>query len=169
MSFYGSSGAGSGSNGSNGEIVGTGGKAETNKGIPDNISAESVGLLTNSRMYGFDGVAWDALAIDENGNLKVTNSSPTPLTFTHTKVITGLTSTQLVGENANRKYLLIINDSDTDIYINIGGTAVKNEGIRISANGGNFSMSYTEYNISTVAINGISTGEGKLVLVTEGV
>lgn len=166
MSFF---GATTGSGGKNGAIIGTNGEAETNNGLSDDLSAELVGLLTNSRMYGFDGIAWDKLRIDGNGNLKVVNPSPTPLNMTHTKVAAGITSKQIIPSNPNRKYLLIVNDSDSDIYINIGGNAVKNEGIRINANGGSFSMSVAESNISTVAINGISIGDGKNVLITEGV
>ena len=58
--------------------------------------------------------------------------------------------------------MVIVNDSDEDVYLNLSGTAVINEGIRINANGG----SYVE-DIYTGIITGICATGGKNVTVVE--
>lgn len=45
-------------------------------------------------------------------------------------------STSVVGVNRNRKFLILTNDSDENIYVACASTAVMNQGIRLSANGG---------------------------------
>lgn len=91
------------------------------------------------------------------------------LTLTHTKVEIGTTSTVILPENLNRKYLLIINHSDTDVYCSFGVNAVVGEGIPVVANLNNFEQN--PWVISTQAVNGIHGSDGvtKSLLVTEGI
>ena len=91
-------------------------------------------------------------------------------TLTHTAVTVGAATTATLAANANRKYALIINDSDSTIYpLKIGAAAVLSEGIRLNAGGGSYEMSVGYGNLDTRVINAISSGAGKVLLVTEGV
>ena len=91
-------------------------------------------------------------------------------TITHTAVMVTTTTGQALASNSSRKYVLLVNDSDTDFYIELGSSAVANQGIRINAFGGNFEMSNQSGNLYTGAINVIHGGTGsKNLLVTEGV
>ena len=89
-----------------------------------------------------------------------TPSEPTPIAV-------ATTTTDVLAANASRKYLQLINDSDTTIYVSIdGGNAVLNTGTRLNANGGS-AVWDTYIPVGTVkAIHG-STGT-KTLLVTEG-
>ena len=53
------------------------------------------------------------------------------------------------------------------IYIKIGSAAVLNQGIRLNSNGGSYEMSKELGNLSTAAINAISTSGSKNIIVTE--
>ena len=87
----------------------------------------------------------------------------------HSAVAVATTSTSVLASNANRLYLLLVNDSDTDIYINLGGAAVASQGIRINANGGSYEMNAGSGNVYTGAIHAIHASTGtKTLLVTEG-
>lgn len=88
-------------------------------------------------------------------------------TLTHTTVTAGLASGAALAANANRKYALLFNDSNTDIYIKVHSAAVLNEGIRIPI-GGSYEMSNVLGNLDTRAINCICSAAGKTLLVTEG-
>ena len=91
-------------------------------------------------------------------------------TPTHTAVNVTTSTGEVLASNANRLYALLVNDSDTVIYIKLGAAAVANQGIRINANGGNYEMSAMLGNLYTGAINGIHAGTGnKVLLMTEGV
>jgi hypothetical protein len=105
------------------------------------------------REYKFDGTAW----IDQNAT-----------ELTQTAVSVGATSTSVLAAKAGRKYALIINDSDSTIYLKIGSAAALNTGIRLNANGGSYEMYAAAGNLDTRAINAISSGAGKTLLVTEG-
>jgi len=91
------------------------------------------------------------------------------LTLTHTTIAVSTTSTIVLPANSNRKYLLIVNDSDTNVYVSFGTDAVIGEGIPI--NSSNCSYEQNPWIISTQAINAIHNvvGETKNLLVTEGV
>jgi len=88
---------------------------------------------------------------------------------THTAPTIGATSTAALAANVNRLYALLVNDSDTPIYIKLGATAVANQGIRLNANGGSYELSEKEGNLYTGAINAICASGGKKILVLEGV
>jgi hypothetical protein len=97
----------------------------------------------------------------------VNGSYSTP---SHTTISVTTTSGQALASNTNRKYALLVNDSDTDMYIMLGSSAVLNQGIRINANGGSYEMSNNFGNLYTGAISVIHGGSGsKILLATEGV
>ena len=86
--------------------------------------------------------------------------------FTNAAVSVGTATTVVLAANANRKYALIVNDSDTVVYLAIGAAAVLNSGIRLNAGGGSYEVNWT--NLHALAINGISSIAAKIVTVTEG-
>ncbi len=53
----------------------------------------------------------------------------------------GNTNTAIVAAKPARKYLCIVNDGSVAVYLNLGGTAVANKGIRLNANGGALEIS----------------------------
>ena len=57
-----------------------------------------------------------------------------------------------------------MNDSDEEIYVSFGGTAVLNEGVRLNSNGGSTSISQGEG--SGLAINAICASGTKNLTVT---
>lgn len=87
----------------------------------------------------------------------------------HTAPLAGVATGVILAANASRLYALFVNDSDTVVYLNLGGAAVVNTGIRLNANGGSYEISRKQGNLYLGAINGISGIVGKVVLVTEGV
>jgi hypothetical protein len=90
-------------------------------------------------------------------------------TMTHTPITAAVTTTVALAANANRKYALLVNDSNEVIYVKLGAEAVLNQGIRLNASGGSFEMSNGLGNLTTGAINCISTSGAKILLATEGV
>jgi len=105
------------------------------------------------------------ILMDANKRLSViSGESRTP---THSVATIGSASTLALALNANRKSVILINDSDETIYLNLGGTAVSNTGIRLNANGGSYEISKENGNLTTVIINGICASGSKKLLVTE--
>ena len=94
-------------------------------------------------------------------------STSQPREIAHTVVTMGVASALVIAANANRSYLLIINDSDVAVYLKVGVAAVLNEGIRINANGGSFEMSAINGNLDTRVINGIAVAAAKIVTIAE--
>lgn len=86
----------------------------------------------------------------------------------HTAVSAGSASTVVLAANSKRKYILLVNDSDATIYLNLGGAAAVNTGIRLNANGGSFEISANLGNLYLGAINCVSQAGNKTILVTEG-
>jgi len=93
------------------------------------------------------------------------------VTLTHGAAVNVTTATTAVlAANTSRKYALIVNDSDTVMYLAVGASAVLNQGIRLNPGGGSYEMSEKLGNLATGAINGIHGGSGnKVALPTEGV
>ncbi|MVP00349.1 hypothetical protein [Paenibacillus lutrae] len=87
----------------------------------------------------------------------------------HTAVTVGSSSTAINTGNSTRRYLLLVNDSDEVIYVNLGGTAALNTGLRINPNGGSYEMTAALGNVYQGVINAISSSGNKVLLVTEGV
>lgn len=103
----------------------------------------------------------DAFPVELTGSLTA---------ITHSVLTVTTTSQQALAANPDRKYAMLINDSDTVIYIKIGVLAVVGEGIRLNPNGGSYEMSSAIGNLYTGAINAIHVGTGnKNLLVLEGV
>jgi len=76
-------------------------------------------------------------------------------------------STTILSTNNDRRYALIVNDSDTTIYLALGGAAVLNQGIQLNANGGSYEINWT--NLFRGQICGIHGGSGnKVVTKMEG-
>lgn len=67
-------------------------------------------------------------------------------------------STTIVSAKTDRRWLYLVNDSDTTIYLSFGGTATLNQGIRLNANGGTLTINAS--NLYTGAITGIHGGTG---------
>lgn len=86
-----------------------------------------------------------------------------------TAVTIGTTATAVLAANGNRAGAVLINDSDEVIYLKLGTVAVSpavlNEGIRLNAAGGSFTIDQNF--LYTGAINAISTNGSKKLLVTE--
>lgn len=88
---------------------------------------------------------------------------------THTAVTVTTNSGAALAANERRRYALLVNDSDTKMYIKLGATAVAAEGIPLAANGGSFELSMQQGNLWRGSINVIHGGTGnKVLLVTEG-
>ncbi len=89
---------------------------------------------------------------------------------THTQIDVAPTSGAVLGVNTLRQCTLFINDSDTVIYLAFGQAAVANRGIRLNANGGNYSMSTLLGNLYRGAVNAIHGGGAvtKSLLILEG-
>jgi hypothetical protein len=77
----------------------------------------------------------------------------------------GVTAIEVLPDNPFRSYALLVNDSDTDIYISLGGTAVVNKGIRINASGGAYEINST--NLYKGRFSAISSAADKTLLVVE--
>ena len=86
----------------------------------------------------------------------------------HTQPSMSTTSATVLAANAARRYAVVVNDGTSDVYINLGGTAVANQGIRVNAGGGSYSISPVWGNLFTGAINGITAAGTATMLVTEG-
>lgn len=108
-----------------------------------------------------------SMLMDPAGRVQVISSDT--VTYAHTAVNATTSSGEVLASNAARKYALLINDSDTVVYLKVGAAAVVSEGIRLNPNGGSFEISAAPGNRATGAINAIHAGSGnKAVLVTEG-
>ena len=83
----------------------------------------------------------------------------------HRNIFLTATQEQISPVNPARRYLLIVNDSDTVAYLALGIPAVANQGIRLNASGGSYEINFT--NPFTGAIHAISLGATKKLMVTE--
>ena len=92
------------------------------------------------------------------------------LTLTHTKADVGDTSTQIVAADTDRRYILLQNQGDEHVDIRVGVAAVKDESIRMYANGGTFELKPVAGQFDDRAIFGIHVGSGgtKRVTILEG-
>lgn len=86
----------------------------------------------------------------------------------HLSVDIGTSSTRILDANAERNYTILINDSDTVIYIGLGHVALLNYGLRLEANGGRHE--FTGDHIWRGYIDGIhgAAGTKKLIGVAFG-
>jgi len=89
-----------------------------------------------------------------------------PMELSHTVVAVQHASTTVLAANADRRYVLLVNASDEDMFIKFGAIAVENEGIRINKSGGAYELNGI---IDRRAVTAICASGGKNLLVTEGV
>lgn len=82
---------------------------------------------------------------------------------THTTVSVDTDSTVVSAANRARTHLTIVNVSDEDVYLSLGGTPVVGTGIFLPANGGLYEIG--EANWTHLAVNGICASGGKTVIV----
>lgn len=88
---------------------------------------------------------------------------------THSIGTVTTTSGTVLAANANRKYALLINDSDVIVYLAFGGAAVASQGVRLNPGGGSYEMRLGNGEVYTGRIEAIHADTGnKLLLVTEG-
>lgn len=123
--------------------------------------------LSNVFVASTDGTVANADYILLDANRRIGVISGEARTPAHTAPTIGSTSTSALASNANRKSALFVNDSDETIYLNLGGTAALNTGIRLNANGGSYEMSKEAGNLYTGAITAICASGSKTLLVTE--
>ena len=88
--------------------------------------------------------------------------------ITQTATSTSAEAITVLEENYGRTYALIVNDSDTVMYLNFGAkaNAALNAGIRLNANGGSYEI--TPENLYVGQISATTTAASKVLLVTEG-
>lgn len=83
-----------------------------------------------------------------------------------TQVVVGTSDVTVIATNSARTYALIVNDSDTTIYLSLsGGPASKSAGIRLNSNGGAYEI--IPENNYVGAIHAITTASNKKLTVTE--
>lgn len=147
----------------------------------EQLEVESTGGDLNLSIGGAGGVS-TAVAIYDSTQTTAVDVTTRPdgakalqvstgkegFTATHASVTAAATSTAALVANTDRKAVLFQNDSDEVLYLNIGGSASLNAGIRIPING-EFEMSLEKGNLSTAAITVISTSGSKNVTITEWV
>lgn len=80
-------------------------------------------------------------------------------------VSVGAASTAVLAANADRLAATLVNDSDEVIYLALGEAAVLNQGIRLNANGGSFTINAT--NRWCGSVNAICTSGSKVLVYTE--
>jgi hypothetical protein len=111
------------------------------------------------------------LTLDGNGNLAISgtvtaNSASGTVTNRSSTISTGGTSQQVAASNSNRKYFLIQNISDTDMYVGVGYTPTTTTGILLAKNGGG--VSFESNYIPTSQINILCATTGKAFAALEG-
>lgn len=83
-------------------------------------------------------------------------------------------ATKILSRNSSRIYGLVVNDSDTDLYIHFTNfadsnaastTVIQNEGVRLSASGGNYEILPENMYIGDIWV--ASTTAAKKLLITE--
>lgn len=117
--------------------------------------------MTQSRLV--DGAGEDLFTAGNPGVVQ----QPGMGTPAHSTVAVGVASTAVVGANVARRYLMLANDSDTVLYVQLGGVATVNGGIRVNVGAALEWHGSSNYTGAVTAIHG-STGT-KALLVTEGV
>lgn len=136
-------------------------------GTPTVTLTAAGNVLTLSALQGGEANA-DVLRIDYNTSA---GDPPTQaLTFTHSAAsVSAAGASVALAANLDRQYALLVNDSAVVLYLNIGGTATANTGIRLNPNGGSYEMGQGAGNLSTDAVSVIAaSGTGNNLLVTAG-
>lgn len=80
----------------------------------------------------------------------------------------GTVSAQLVAANPDRKYLRVQNESDSNVWLQLGtAAAVANEGVRVAA-GAAFEMTRGQANVWSGAVQAIGTAASKRITYVDG-
>ena len=110
--------------------------------------------------------------LDSDGNF-LSSTNPLPIakkiataTTQTGNVSVAAASTEILATNANRNFAELVNDSNEEIYLSLGGTAEASKGIRLNPLGGTYSIN--AMNLYTGAINGICASGSKNITVVEG-
>lgn len=135
-------------------------------------SQKTLASLTNNALatigviLGWDGSTHREISVDANGKIQV-ESAPDQLTIgTDGSVTVGGSDTLVLASNSNRRYVVLVNDSPSVMYLRLGGgAATLNSGIRINPNGGSYEINSD--NLYTGEIRGIGTGAGGVLTVVE--
>lgn len=100
--------------------------------------------------------------VEVNGEVQV------PLVMNHSKANVTDVDSIIIPANAERKYLLIVNNSDTDMIINLGNIITEDKGIPLNA-GANYQISKDYLFAGEVHAIHKATGMTKTLDITEGV
>jgi len=84
----------------------------------------------------------------------------------NTNVVVGSSSTTVLVSNSSRRFLFLVNDSDENIYVSLGSTAVMNEGILLTAGGGALTLDIASMWLG--AISAICASGSKNLTISEG-
>lgn len=79
-----------------------------------------------------------------------------------TGVSVGATSTAVLSASSGRLYAVFVNDSTNVIYLNLSGTAVSGQGIRLNASGGSYEINLSNQYIG--AVTAIASGTSNLTV-----
>ncbi len=90
------------------------------------------------------------------------------VTYAHTTANVVATTTQIIAETANRKFLRVQNDDGAlTVWIKVGAAAVLNQGIKLGP-GEYHEMRQDKNNVDPSVVNGIASAAGPaVVLVTQ--
>ncbi|NBW17033.1 MAG: hypothetical protein EBR82_54560 [Caulobacteraceae bacterium] len=124
---------------------------------------------TTANLYGgTDGTNLRAMSVDSNGrpNTNIVSVPSGSVTNRSSTITTGGTSQQVAASNTSRKYFLIQNISDTDMYLGVGYTPTTTTGILLSKNGSG--ITFESGFIPTSAINILCATTGKAFVALEG-
>lgn len=85
------------------------------------------------------------------------------------QVTVGVASTLILAANITRTQAILVNDSDTAIYLSFdGNAAVLNMGIRVNPGGGSISVGGANgLPLTTGQVAGISSAAGKIMAIQE--
>jgi hypothetical protein len=102
--------------------------------------------------------SWTLQQVDVNHGLPVTPTQGT-LTDRSGTITTGGTAQQLAAANTSRKYLLIQNTGNTDLWFNFTTTAVQGQPSFKLSPGASFVMEHSYVSTEAVSILGATTGQ----------
>ena len=83
-----------------------------------------------------------------------------------TSVSVTSSSTEIVASNTARKWLVLTNIGNRDVYVAVGQTALSQKGALLGKGGGSISLGVDM--ITTEAINGITSAGAAVVMILEG-
>ncbi len=101
------------------------------------------------------------MAVGRTGHLVNTGAGQTPATVSVTN-----SSTEIVAANPNRKWCLVTNVGNKDVYGAMGQTAEVGKGFLLARNGGSMLVDSTLHSVE--ALNGITSAGTSNVIIQEG-